>query len=57
VGGWISGRRDAYQYLPDSVERFPRPAALAERMEGAGFRDVRWDLLSGGIAALHVARR
>jgi demethylmenaquinone methyltransferase/2-methoxy-6-polyprenyl-1,4-benzoquinol methylase len=57
VGGWISGRPDAYTYLPDSVERFPRPEALARRMREAGFADVTWTLLSGGIAALHVAVR
>lgn len=45
----------AYTYLPASVRRFPGPADLAAAMERAGFRDVRWRLLAGGIVALHVA--
>ncbi len=57
VGGWISGRPEAYRYLPDSVSRFPAPAALAARLREAGFREAEWSLLHGGIAALHLARR
>lgn len=57
LGGWVSGRRDAYAYLPASVSRFPRPETLARRIRGAGFREVSWTLLSGGIAALHLAHR
>lgn len=57
VGGWISGSADAYRYLPDSVTRFPSPGKLAAMLEDAGFARVTWSLLSGGIAALHVARR
>ena len=45
----------AYTYLPASVRRFPGPADLAAAMERAGFADVRWRLLAGGIVALHVA--
>jgi demethylmenaquinone methyltransferase/2-methoxy-6-polyprenyl-1,4-benzoquinol methylase len=57
VGGWISGRPEAYRYLPASVAAFPSPEALAERLRDAGFRDVSWSILHGGIAALHLARR
>jgi len=46
----------AYTYLPASVRRFPGPEDLAELMRGAGFEDVRWRLLGGGIVALHTAR-
>ena len=45
----------AYTYLPASVRRFPGPADLAAAMARAGFADVRWRLLAGGIVALHVA--
>jgi demethylmenaquinone methyltransferase/2-methoxy-6-polyprenyl-1,4-benzoquinol methylase len=45
----------AYSYLPASVRRFPGPRDLADAMERAGFRDVRWRLLGGGIVALHEA--
>ncbi len=57
VGGLVSGHRDAYAYLPESVARFPNPSGLADIARRAGFREVTWQLLSGGIAALHVCRR
>jgi demethylmenaquinone methyltransferase/2-methoxy-6-polyprenyl-1,4-benzoquinol methylase len=47
----------AYSYLPASVRRFPGPEDLAEAMRRAGFTDVGWRLLGGGIVALHVGRR
>ncbi len=54
LGGWLSGRRDAYQYLHDSIRQWTDPPALAELMRQAGFKDVRYRLLTGGIAVLHV---
>ncbi|HCR04462.1 MAG TPA: demethylmenaquinone methyltransferase, partial [Gemmatimonadetes bacterium] len=57
VGRWVSGHPWAYSYLPASVKEFPGPAQLAGRMRRAGFRDASWSLLSGGIAALHVATK
>jgi demethylmenaquinone methyltransferase/2-methoxy-6-polyprenyl-1,4-benzoquinol methylase len=53
IGGAVSGHPTAYRYLPESVAHFPGPDALAERMRGAGFGDVRWRPLSFGIAAIH----
>jgi demethylmenaquinone methyltransferase/2-methoxy-6-polyprenyl-1,4-benzoquinol methylase len=47
----------AYSYLPASVRRFPGPEDLADAMRRAGFDDVGWRLLGGGIVALHVGRR
>ena len=47
----------AYSYLPASVRRFPGPEDLAAAMGRAGFEDVGWRLLGGGIVALHVGRR
>lgn len=47
----------AYSYLPASVRRFPGPEDLEEAMRRAGFTDVGWRLLGGGIVALHVGRR
>ncbi|WP_287371610.1 bifunctional demethylmenaquinone methyltransferase/2-methoxy-6-polyprenyl-1,4-benzoquinol methylase UbiE [Oceanithermus sp.] len=54
IGGVVSGRPEAYRYLPSSVERFPRPERLAAMMQEAGFAGVRWRLLTGGIAAVHL---
>jgi demethylmenaquinone methyltransferase/2-methoxy-6-polyprenyl-1,4-benzoquinol methylase len=53
LGGLVSGDGSAYAYLPASVERFPRPEAFARLMGEAGFVDVRWRPLTGGIACLH----
>lgn len=57
VGGLISGSRSAYQYLPDSVSRFPDQQELVARMEQVGFERVEYQNLTGGIAALHLATR
>jgi len=54
VGGALSGSRDAYAYLPDSVRKFPSADELAEAMRRAGFRDVSYEFLTGGIVALHL---
>jgi len=54
VGGLISGHRSAYRYLPRSVANFPVEEELAVRMERAGFRNVRWQSLTLGIAAIHT---
>ncbi len=57
VGKLVSKHNTAYTYLPESVRRFPEPPELAERMRRAGFDDVQWATLSGGIAALHWGTR
>ena len=53
IGRLVSKHSTAYTYLPESVRHFPEPAELARRMETAGFAEVGWKTLSGGIAALH----
>jgi demethylmenaquinone methyltransferase/2-methoxy-6-polyprenyl-1,4-benzoquinol methylase len=53
IGAWISGQKTAYKYLPDSVSRFPAQRELVTMMEDAGFQEVAYRNLSGGIAALH----
>jgi demethylmenaquinone methyltransferase/2-methoxy-6-polyprenyl-1,4-benzoquinol methylase len=57
VGGMVSGERGAYEYLPDSVSRFPDQKRLAELMRGAGFEEVGYRNLTGGVAALHTGTR
>ena len=57
MGGLISGSPGAYSYLPDSVKRFPDQQELADLIEQAGFSQVRYENLTGGIAALHFGRR
>jgi demethylmenaquinone methyltransferase/2-methoxy-6-polyprenyl-1,4-benzoquinol methylase len=57
VGGWISGDRGAYAYLPASVARFATPAAFGALMQAAGFTAVRWQPLTGGIAHVFEGTR
>jgi demethylmenaquinone methyltransferase/2-methoxy-6-polyprenyl-1,4-benzoquinol methylase len=57
LGGWISGDKRAYEYLPESIRHFPPQAELAQELERAGFIDVRWQNLSFGIVALHSGVR
>jgi demethylmenaquinone methyltransferase/2-methoxy-6-polyprenyl-1,4-benzoquinol methylase len=52
--GRLAGDREAYDYLPSSVRRFPGPAELAARMSESGLRDIRYIVTAGGIIALHV---
>ena len=54
-GALISGNGMAYQYLPDSVRKFPAQRELLDLMRGAGLKDPAYRNLSGGIAALHWA--
>ena len=56
LGGVISGTREAYEYLPASVRKFPEAPELAEMMRDAGFAGVEWEYLTFGIAALHIGR-
>lgn len=53
IGTLISGVRGPYAYLPDSVERFPTPDEMLQRMHQAGFREVSWTPYTFGIAGLY----
>lgn len=53
--GSLAGDPEAYSYLPESVRSFPDPRALAAKMDAAGFGEIRWLLLAGGIIAIHSA--
>lgn len=54
IGGALSGSRDAYTYLPESVRKFPAPEELSQMMRAAGFASVRFERLTGGIVGLHL---
>ena len=54
VGGLISGQRDAYTYLPQSVNEFLTPDELKAIMERAGLREVRYKRLMMSTVAIHV---
>ncbi len=57
VGGVVSGSQDAYQYLPESIQKFPNAEELAERMRMVGFSPVVFERMTGGAVALHVGRK
>jgi demethylmenaquinone methyltransferase/2-methoxy-6-polyprenyl-1,4-benzoquinol methylase len=57
VGGMISGSRDAYSYLPESIQKFPGAEGLAEQMRAAGFASVEIERLTFGAVALHLGRK
>lgn len=54
IGGAVSGSRGAYQYLPDSVSKFPDQKHLAALIRETGFDSVEYSNLTGGIAAIHT---
>jgi demethylmenaquinone methyltransferase/2-methoxy-6-polyprenyl-1,4-benzoquinol methylase len=57
LGALVTGDRAAYQYLAESIRRFPAQDELAAMMEQAGLGQIRYRNLSGGIAALHSGWR
>jgi demethylmenaquinone methyltransferase / 2-methoxy-6-polyprenyl-1,4-benzoquinol methylase len=57
LGQVVTGERDAYAYLVESIRRFPRQSELAEMIAGAGLEQVKFRNLTGGVAALHSAWR
>ncbi len=57
IGGAVSGSRGAYEYLPDSVSKFPDQKRLVKMMEETGFANVEYQNLTGGIAAIHTGAK
>ena len=57
LGAAVAGEPMAYQYLVESIRRFPAQQGFADLMRAAGFADVHWEDLSFGIACLHFGVR
>ncbi len=57
LGGMISGRRDAYSYLPESVRRWHSRSELCEMMRNAGLSNPRYNDLTFGVACVHVGTK
>lgn len=57
IGTVISGVRGPYAYLPRSVQRFPSPEEMLQRMLVAGFREASWTPYTFGIAGLYRGRK
>ena len=54
IGGWVSGNRAAYEYLPASVLRFPSPDKFMNMMTEAGFTEVRKQSYTMGICHMYI---
>jgi demethylmenaquinone methyltransferase/2-methoxy-6-polyprenyl-1,4-benzoquinol methylase len=53
VGGWLTGAREAYGYLPESTEKFVTAEELAARMASVGFKKINYQRLMFGTIAIH----
>ena len=57
IAGWVTGNSGAYTYLGDSIESFPRGAALCELMQASGFTEALCKPQLTGIAAIYTAQK
>lgn len=57
MGEWVTGDADSYRYLAESIRKHPDQESLAEMMRQAGFEEVGYTNLTGGIVALHRGYR
>jgi demethylmenaquinone methyltransferase / 2-methoxy-6-polyprenyl-1,4-benzoquinol methylase len=57
MGRAVTGDAEAYRYLVESIRRFPRPKAFFQMIETAGFRRASFQVMTGGIVALHSGWR
>jgi demethylmenaquinone methyltransferase / 2-methoxy-6-polyprenyl-1,4-benzoquinol methylase len=57
LGRMVTGDAESYRYLVESIRKFPRPNLFAEMMGNAGLARAKWDVMSGGIVALHSGWR
>jgi demethylmenaquinone methyltransferase / 2-methoxy-6-polyprenyl-1,4-benzoquinol methylase len=57
LGGVVAGDAQSYRYLVESIRDFPSPQAFAAMLRAAGFARVSYQLMSGGIVALHCGWR
>jgi demethylmenaquinone methyltransferase/2-methoxy-6-polyprenyl-1,4-benzoquinol methylase len=55
LGQMVADDRDSYQYLAESIRRFPDQETFAAMIADAGLDQVRYDNLTGGVAAIHSA--
>jgi demethylmenaquinone methyltransferase / 2-methoxy-6-polyprenyl-1,4-benzoquinol methylase len=57
LGRAVTGDADSYQYLVESIRKFPKPGTFADMIRAAGFSRVTWQSFSGSIVALHSGWR
>lgn len=54
LGSRIAGNREAYTYLPSSIERFPKGTAMVDKLKAAGGREVKQRKLTFGVCRLYI---
>ena len=57
IGERVTGHKESYQYLVESIRRFPNQQAFAGMMEKAGFGNVQYRNMTQGVVALHSGRK
>ena len=57
IGEWVTGNKDAYQYLVESIRRFPKQDAFSDMIRTAGFENVQYRNLAQGAVAIHSGRK
>lgn len=53
IGEMVAGDRESYQYLVESIRRFPPQEKFASMIADAGFQKVEYENLVGGVVAIH----
>lgn len=57
IAGWMTGHREAYDYLADSIEAFPSGEAMIDLLRECGYGNMTAEPLNGGIASIYTAQR
>jgi demethylmenaquinone methyltransferase / 2-methoxy-6-polyprenyl-1,4-benzoquinol methylase len=57
LGGAVTGDRESYRYLVESIRKFPRPQVFADMIAAAGFRRVTFTPMTGRVVAIHSGWR
>jgi demethylmenaquinone methyltransferase/2-methoxy-6-polyprenyl-1,4-benzoquinol methylase len=57
LAGWLTGRPEAYEYLGESIEGFPRWQNMCDLIERSGFQEAKSCALALGIAAIYTGSR
>lgn len=57
IGGWVTGDKNAYQYLVESIRKFPDQDTFSGMLRAAGFGNVQYRNLTHGVVAIHSGRK
>ena len=56
-GRLVTGWKEPFEYLAESVRTFPTPERIASRLTETGFREVRFKRLTGGVVAIYLGEK